>query len=201
MKRIDFLKNTAFAAFSMSIFSNVSKNDNGNFHGDCETSNDILGPFYIENAPSRYDLTWEGLKGTIIEVRGKVYTDNCETPLEKALVEIWHCDTEGEYDNTAKTLKHRAKWVTNENGDYAFKTIIPGKYLNGKLYRPSHIHFRVRAKEHKALVSQIYFAGDPHIEEDPWASKPKAQHRILPFIPEDVNGNLVVNFDIHLRKQ
>jgi protocatechuate 3,4-dioxygenase beta subunit len=48
---------------------------------------------------------------------------------------------------------------------------LPEKYLNGKLFRPAHIHFRVTAAEE--LVSQIYFMGDPNITEDPWASKKK----------------------------
>ena len=64
--------------------------------------------------------------------------------------------------------------------------------------RPAHIHYRVTAEGHKELISQLYFHGDPHIEKDPWASRPSAQQRILPIILEDVNANLVVNFDIFL---
>ena len=85
-------------------------------------------------------------------------------------------------------------------GEYAFKTILPGKYLNGRLYRPAHIHYRVTAKKSKELVSQIYFQGDPHIIEDPWASSKKAVHRVLPIVLEDLKGNLAVNFDVYLGK-
>ena len=67
------------------------------------------------------------------------------------------------------------------------------------LCRPAHIHYRVTEKNNKELVSQIYFQGDPHIAKDPWASKEKAELRILPISLEDTKGNLAVNFDIFLK--
>ena len=115
------------------------------------------------------------------------------------MVEIWHCDTEGKYDNGTKAFRLRAGLNTNNKGEYAFTTILPGKYLNGALYRPAHIHVRVTEKNSKELISQIYFKGDPHIVKDPWASKDKAKHRILEIAPADINGNLAINFDIYLK--
>ncbi len=199
MKRKDFLKKSAMAAFAVSTFGVVKASGAKGFKGDCETTNDILGPFYKPNAPLKEDLTFPGLKGVNVRLKGKVYGSDCETQLKNALVEIWHCDTEGAYDNVH--FKHRGRRKTNEKGEYAFQTILPGKYLNGRLYRPAHIHFRVTAPGHKELVSQIYFEGDPHINEDPWASKDEAEHRILPIALEDTNGSLAVTFDIYLRKK
>lgn len=198
MNRKEFLTSASLAAFSISCFGTVTKNEN-HFEGDCDTTNDILGPFYRPDAPTRYDLTEKGLQGSVIELKGVIYKSDCQTPLQNALVEIWHCDTEGVYDNESPKFNQRAKWFTNEKGEYAFKTILPGKYLNGKLYRPAHIHYRVSEENSKELVSQLYFQGDPHIVEDPWASKKKAELRILPIILEDTNGNLAVNFDIYLK--
>lgn len=198
MDRKKFLITASLAAFSISTFGRIEKTDDESFRGDCDTTNDILGPFYRANAPTRSDLTFSGLKGNVITLKGKVYQSDCVTPLENALVEIWHCDTEGNYDNKSSKFLHRAKWRTNADGEYAFKTILPGKYLNGELYRPSHIHYRVTAKGSKELISQIYFEGDPHIQEDHWASQKKAIHRVLPIVLEDTKGNLVVNFDIYL---
>jgi protocatechuate 3,4-dioxygenase beta subunit len=57
----------------------------------------------------------------------------------------------------------------------------------------------VSHKEHKELISQIYFEGDPHITEDPWASDKRAEHRILPIFPKDTNSDLAVTFDIYLK--
>jgi catechol 1,2-dioxygenase len=199
MKRKEFLVSSAIAAFSMSAFGSVVQSMSGSFKGDCETTNDILGPFYRPDAPMREDLTYEGLAGTRITLRGQVFADDCTTPLPNALVEIWHCDTLGEYDNETDEYRHRASLKTNEMGEYRFHTIVPGKYLNGRLYRPSHIHYRVTEKNSSELISQIYFAGDPHIKADPWASDKKAEHRILPIVPHDVAGNLAIQFDIYLR--
>lgn len=197
MDRKKFLMTTGLAAFSISAFGSVKKLDHV-FAGDCETTNDILGPFYRPNAPTRQNLTSEGLKGSTIALKGRVFGADCVTPIKGALVEIWHCNTEGEYDNDSKDFHQRAQWSTNAKGEYSFKTILPGKYLNGKLFRPAHIHFRVSAKDSKDLISQIYFKGDPHITEDPWASQKKADLRILPIALEDTKGTLAVNFDIFL---
>lgn len=171
----------------------------GKFSSDCATTNDILGPFYRKNAPVRNDLRIKGVPGNQITIKGTVFGDDCKTPLTNAKVEIWHCDTKGNYDNDTKEYKHRATIHTDHKGDYSAITIIPGKYLNGRLYRPAHIHFRVSAPKHKELISQIYFEGDPHITEDPWASQKKAEHRILPVFPDDINSNLGVKFDIYLK--
>ena len=197
MDRKGFLKKASLAAIAVSTFGTVLGNGE-KFTGDCETTNDILGPFYRPDAPTRQDLTYNDLKGVRIALKGKVFGADCTTPLKGALVEIWHCDTEGNYDNESGDFLQRAKWETNKKGWYAFYTILPGKYLNGRQYRPAHIHFRVSAPGHKELISQIYFQGDPHIDDDPWASDERAKLRILPISLEDTNGNLAVNFDISL---
>ncbi len=201
MDRKKFIISTSLTAFAMTTFGSVIKSASGKFIGDCDTTNDILGPFYRKNAPIRSDLTYEGLVGTKIILKGKVFKSDCVTALKDALVEIWHCDTEGKYDNDTKEFRQRASLKTNEKGEYSFTTILPGKYLNGELYRPSHIHFRVTEKNSKELVSQIYFKGDPHISKDPWASQEKAKFRILQITPEDIKGNLAIIFDIYLKEK
>ncbi|MCB9251974.1 MAG: hypothetical protein H6605_05870 [Flavobacteriales bacterium] len=198
MDRKKFITGTITAAFSLSAFGKIFENRDGSFKADCKTTNDILGPFYKSGSPVRSDLTFEGLEGNVIQLEGQVFKSDCITPLHEALVEIWHCNTKGEYDNSEKGFKHRGSFLTGKDGKYTFKTILPGKYLNGEVYRPSHIHYRVTAKNTSELISQIYFKGDPHIEKDPWASNKKAIHRILPIIPAQINGRLTVKFDIYM---
>jgi protocatechuate 3,4-dioxygenase beta subunit len=200
MDRKKFLISSSLTAIALTTFGCVVASSDGTFKGDCSTTNDILGPFYRPDAPNRSDLTYEGLAGARITLKGKVYQSDCTTPLKDALVEIWQCNTQGEYDNDSDDFNLRGSLSTNENGEYSFLTIIPGKYLNGRLYRPAHIHYRVTAQDHRELISQIYFKGDPHITEDPWASQEKAQLRILEITPEDLHGNLAINFDIYLGK-
>lgn len=201
MDRRNFIGGAAWMAFSMSVFGSVVKKSDGSFGGNCQTTKDILGPFYRPDAPIRKDLTYSGLKGTIVNLRGKVFSEDCSTPLKNVLVEIWHCNAEGQYDNESKEFNQRARAYTDETGNYSFKTILPGKYLNGELFRPSHIHFRVSSEQTKELVSQIYFRGDPDIAKDPWASIPKANERVLEIFPEDTKGNLMVKFDIYVSKK
>lgn len=206
MDRKKFLVTASLAAFSISACANVKvdgesgkidkPDGEGELVGQCATTSDILGPFYRANAPVRTDLTFEGLEGSVVEIKGRILAEDCISPVEDALVEIWHCNTEGEYDNDTDQYLHRGVQTTTATGEYTFKTILPGKYLNGRLYRPAHIHFRITSPSTKELVSQIYFMGDPHITEDPWASQDKAADRIRPIILEDVKGNLVVNFDV-----
>ena len=198
MNRKKFLLGASMAAFSFSVVGSVIKQEDDRFTGDCQTTKDILGPYYRPDAPLRQDMLYEGLPGSRIRVRGKVYSGDCHTPLKDALVEIWHCDTKGYYDNDTSAYLHRAGWKSDANGDYAFQTILPGKYLNGREFRPAHIHFRVTAAGHKELVSQIYFKGDPHIAADRWASAKAAQHRILEIFPENEFSDLTVQFDIYL---
>jgi protocatechuate 3,4-dioxygenase beta subunit len=199
MDRKSFIKKTGLAVFSMSMIGKVMEASPGIFSSECATTNDILGPFYRPDAPVRNDLRIKGVPGNEIEISGTVFENDCKTPLSNAKVEIWHCDTAGNYDNDSKEFRHRAIINTDKNGHYSALTILPGKYLNGRLYRPAHIHFRVSGAGHKELISQIYFQGDPHITEDPWASKKKAEHRILPLFPDDVKSSLGVKFDIYLK--
>ena len=202
MNRKKFLSTStlALAALSTSTYGKVKKVDD-EYVGDCNTTNDILGPFYRPKAPLRKDLTYPGLTGTVIQLQGCVYNPDCTTPLPNALVEIWHCNTEGEYDNNSKAFNLRARWYTDEEGRYSFKTILPGKYLNAGQFRPAHIHFRITAKHKKELISQIYFTGDPQIGEDPWASAEQAALRILPIRLGDTKGNLMVDFDVYLARE
>jgi len=197
MNRKSFLSKMSFAAIGLSVFGQVKANNNEVFISDCATTNDILGPFYRPNAPLGSNLTYEGIKGTLITIEGLVFSD-CDRPLSDAQIEIWHCNSAGAYDNESAKYQQRGRFITAEDGVYKFQTIFPGKYLNGKLYRPAHIHFRVTAPNHQELISQIYFVGDPHIELDHWASQEKATSRILPISPVAIDGSLLVNFNIHL---
>jgi len=167
------------------------------FAGDCATTDDILGPFYRPEAPDRSDLTYASLKGLPLVVEGRIFQSDCTSPLKGAKVEIWQADHKGAYDNNSDKFRGRGLQIADDDGKYSFKTIYPGRYKNGRLYRPSHIHFRVTGAGHKELISQIYFQGDPYIAEDPWAGADKAELRVLPFAKTD-DGYQKVVFDVYL---
>jgi protocatechuate 3,4-dioxygenase beta subunit len=163
---------------------------------DCVTTEDILGPFYKAGAPFRENVVpLDSNMGAPLVIEGKVFAE-CNTVLNNAIVEIWNADDEGTYD-TSEEFRFRGRYKTGADGVYRFKTIVPGRYLNGGTFRPSHIHFRITASGYQELVSQIYFKDDPFIESDPWAGSPKASERIL-TIGNDANGTDTVNFNIYL---
>ncbi|MBF25494.1 MAG: hypothetical protein CMP49_03125 [Flavobacteriales bacterium] len=176
---------------------------------DCVTSSDLLGPFYIEDSPNVSILTPPEITSDFLLITGTVYANDCITPIPNAVVDIWHAN-KGTYDqntnsyldanyddNYATPPYYRAKIYTDSNGNYAYQTIMPGKYENGSYYRPSHIHYKSSFLEENELTTQLYFEGDSSLEIDPWSSNPSAQNRII-SLTTDENNNLNGVFDIVL---
>ena len=196
--RREFLKKTTLFAFAVSTpVLNSCRGDNPAKTPEetCVTTPDILGPFYKAGAPFKEDISASS-SATPLIMEGRVLKD-CDTVLPGAIVEIWNADENGSYDISTE-FKFRGQCQTQQNGMYRFKTIIPGRYLNGNTYRPSHIHFRITAPGYGELVSQVYFKDDPFINGDPWASTAKASERIL-IVKRNIDGMDTVNFDIYLK--
>jgi protocatechuate 3,4-dioxygenase beta subunit len=132
----------------------------------CEaTADNIEGPFYKAGAPSRARFVADRDPGERLVLAGTVRSTSCD-PLANATLDIWHADARGGYDNDGWGL--RGSLVTDALGRFRVDTIVPGRYLNGKRYRPSHIHVKVRVKGRQELTTQLYFEGDPYIEGDPF---------------------------------
>jgi protocatechuate 3,4-dioxygenase beta subunit len=160
---------------------------------DCITTDDILGPFFIEGVPNTNVIAPQ-IKGTArMFITGTIYAKDCITPIPNALIDVWQANNVGEYED----IDYRGKIYSDENGNYSFETIQPGKYLNGSEYRPSHIHFKVTYLNNPSLITQLYFEGDTSIDNDPWASDVDAENRIIP-LSIDNNQNLNGVFDIYL---
>ena len=199
INRREFISRTGMIAIASSMPGFVScdaENPNKLQGKDCHTTADILGPFYKAGAPFRVDIIPSDDTNAPLIVRGKVFGD-CDTELEDSVVEIWNANAVGEYDNA--TFGFRGRHKTGSDGVYVFKTIVPGRYLNGGEFRPSHIHFRITAPDYQELVSQIYFKDDPFIAGDPWAGDPRASERIL-ATGKDENDTDTITFDIYLKR-
>ncbi len=142
------------------------------------TDDNIEGPFFKANAPSRVVLMKSGAKGTRLFLSGSVVDTRCR-PIPGAVMEVWQADHRGDYDNRGFTF--RARLQTRSNGGFDIKTIIPGRYLNGRRYRPAHIHVKLHAKGHASLTTQLYFQGDPYNQGDPFIRRslimPLRNHR------------------------
>lgn len=147
---------------------------------DCVTTSDIEGPFYIAGAKETTELAPANAPGTKMLITGTVYANDCKTPIANAVVDVWHANDDGGYED----VDYRGVIETDTSGKYAFTSVLPGKYLNGAAYRPRHLHYKVSAPDIDAnlvLTTQVYFDGDTSIPADPWASDEDAKERIIPL--------------------
>jgi len=200
MKRRSFIRDSSLIAFSIGVFGKI-RWDGKAYVGEDPTTTDILGPFYRPGAPFRTDLVQAGTKGEILHFSGTILGKDGKTPVKNALVEIWHCNEDGVYDNTSDDYIYRSSWKTGDNGAYHFRTILPVPYKAGAtLTRPAHIHMRISGTKMQDLVTQVYFKGDKHIAEDMSSSDPKSLHRILDISMNDKKEK-VVKFDIVLKDE
>ncbi len=152
------------------------------------TQAEVMGPFYRFGAPFKAQLAGPDEPGQRLIISGTVYGADCKTPLPNALLDIWQANDAGQYDTTTPgnfTEKHdfhlRGMLYTDENGRYEIETIIPGRYpippgLPGLeqyagLTRPAHIHVKAMHALHVPITTQLYFAGDPYLADDPWGSR------------------------------
>lgn len=143
---------------SLPFFGRAAKMKSPVLSESCKTQKDAEGPFYKEGSPARTVIEREG---TQLTITGRILkASDCSTPVGGALLDIWHCDAKGKYDNEG--FKCRGIVTSDASGRYAFTTIYPPPYDS----RPRHIHVKVRANGFSELTSQIYFKGDPNIRND-----------------------------------
>ena len=117
------------------------------------------GPYFTPNSPERWELREPGMTGLPILLTGHVVTQRCE-PIAGALVELWHADDAGTYDNEGYRL--RGHQFTDAAGVYRFSTIVPGSYPG----RTRHFHLKFQAPGKPVLTTQFYFPGEPGNERD-----------------------------------
>lgn len=121
---------------------------------DDVTPPQTAGPFYTPNSPERTSLREPDITGTPLTVTGFVLTTAC-APVVGALVDFWHADDSGQYDNVGYKL--RGHQFTDEQGRYTLETIVPGLYPG----RTRHIHVKVQATNRPVLTTQLYFPDEP----------------------------------------
>jgi protocatechuate 3,4-dioxygenase beta subunit len=195
MKRRNFIKNAALCAVAVSTSGFIRFNGD-HFEGDCETTTDILGPFYRPGAPVRRDMRMPNAKGQLVVLSGNVKHKDCTTPLKNACVEIWHCDGSGVYDNDSPDFNYRAKTYSDETGNYQFDTIIPVPYeVGGGVVRPAHFHIMFSAEGYQSLITQLYFTGDKYLAKDASSASLTAKKRIL-NINDGAGGEKSVSFNV-----
>ncbi|MGD9852349.1 MAG: hypothetical protein AB7T38_13890 [Nitrospirales bacterium] len=123
-------------------------------------------------------------QGQMVYLRGQVLDAKTGQPIPDTVLILWSASASGRYNHKGddgmysfphpKTgeMIHRThdehfqywgKATTNHQGEYWFKTVVPGFYpidLRAGLYRPSHLHFKILPPGSPAFVTQLYFRGD-----------------------------------------
>ena len=93
--------------------------------GDEPTVPETEGPFFKPKSPQRSDLREPATKGKPFELSGYVLTKSCR-PVLGAVVDLWHADENGEYDNVG--FRYRGHVITEPDGAFRFHTIVPALY-------------------------------------------------------------------------
>jgi protocatechuate 3,4-dioxygenase beta subunit len=118
------------------------------------TVRETEGPFFKPRSPERSDLREPGAGGSSFELSGFVLTRSCR-PLNGAVVDLWHADDKGEYDNVG--FRYRGHVITAPDGTFRFRTIVPALYSG----RTRHYHVKVQAPGSRLLTTQLYFPNEP----------------------------------------
>ena len=214
--RRSFLKLGATSVGSLLIAAPVSKA----VAGACGiTPVQTSGPFYPGEQKFHPDndltqvtgRTGKAL-GQVIYVRGKAVNTAC-APVRGATVEIWQACASGKYNhpddpNTAEmdpNFKYWGEATTDQNGQYLFKSIVPGAYpADTNWMRPPHVHFKVSKLGFHELTTQMYFKGNKFNKQDLILNKISPSERtsvLVDFQPSPTEFEadaLVGHFDITL---
>ena len=150
------------------------------------TENTVLGPFYVDGAPSRGlgESICDDGQGEELVVHGRV-TDLEGNPVADAVIDAWQASADGFYDNQQPGVQPefnlRGVFKTDAQGRYWFRTVKPTYYpipkdgpvgimlegLGCDNMRPAHIHFIVAKEGYDTVTTHIFDSEDPYLEADP----------------------------------
>ncbi len=148
------------------------------------TSSSVLGPFHVSGAPP---LPIGGdmkrhYGGPVLLAEG-VIRDTEGHPIAGAELDIWQTAPNGLYasqDEEQDTYSFHGLMSVGDDGRYAFTTVKPVEYTvpsDGPVgdilracgrhpWRPSHLHFIVKAPGYRSLVTEIFPDNDPYLDQD-----------------------------------
>jgi hydroxyquinol 1,2-dioxygenase len=150
------------------------------------TETTVLGPFYVGEhriTPHGANIS-EGIDGEPMFVQSRV-TDLAGKPLAGAEIDVWHADDDGFYDSQKPDYAThgpslRARFVTDADGRFSFRTILPCSYpipTDGPVgdlisatkrhpMRPAHVHFLVKADGYEPLITHVFLDADEYLRSD-----------------------------------
>jgi catechol 1,2-dioxygenase len=120
--------------------------------------------------------------GTPLTFQGTV-TDLDGSPVDGAVVDLWHADDDGYYSQFAPGIPEwnlRGIIHTGADGRFTFHTVQPAPYqipTDGSCgaliaaagwhpWRPAHLHLKVSAAGKLPITTQLYFDGGDYVDDD-----------------------------------
>ncbi len=179
---------------------------------------EIEGPFYPTVVPADQDFDLTLIKGKSVRAKGEaVYVvgrviDENGTAIKNATVDLWQANASGRYRHPFDTSKapldeNFQGWAivqSGEQGNFRFKTIVPGAYaVSQDWIRPPHIHFKVSKRGFVELTTQMYFAGEELNKIDRLLqrkSKKKQKAMIATQTGKKSTGEKIYTYNIVLKK-
>jgi protocatechuate 3,4-dioxygenase beta subunit len=158
------------------------------------------GPFYPIEDQADKDVDLTRVKGKIRSARGQVVILkgvisglDCK-PIKGAMIEIWQACDSGKYNHPGDpnpaaldpNFQYWGRAVTNDKGEYSFKTIKPGRYrATADWVRPPHIHVKIHLRGYEELITQVYFADESELN---------SRDRLLQALNSNDQKDLVIDF-------
>jgi len=149
------------------------------------TPGSVLGPFHTVGSPwqdNPADLS-VGNAGQVVLLRGRVLGPG-GAALADARIDFWQNADNGLYwqlDPTQPQDNLRCQLKVDDAGRFAIRSIRPRPYqvptdgpvwhdlaapAGRSAWRPAHVHLIVSAPGHRLLVTEIFDAEDPHLDND-----------------------------------
>ncbi len=153
---------------------------------DGATPRTIEGPLYVAGAPVEEGEAQlddgSDTESDLMHLSGKVVDAATGEVIPNATVEVWHCNSKGNYsffDQSQSDFNMR-RTIKTDNGQYTARSIVPSGYsvppgnpteqlltlLGRHGSRPAHIHFFVHAPGYRHLTTQINLSDDPFCHDD-----------------------------------
>ena len=117
------------------------------------TPSQTEGPYFLPGSPERASLLEADSPPERLTLDASVVLRDCR-PAAGALLEFWHCDERGLYDNAG--YRYRGHLFADGEGRFRLQTIFPAIYPG----RARHVHVKVQARNGPVLTTQLYFPGD-----------------------------------------
>jgi len=184
-----------------------------------ETETTVLGPFHASSPNIKNgDNIAKNVVGKKCIVSGSILNINND-PIAEASLEVWQSGPDGLYDvqKGNEVVDLRATLISLEDGSYLFRTVKPQFYpipvdgpvgdlltkLDRHPFRPAHIHFMVKAKGYKDLITHVFIDGDKYLQSDTVFAVKKSLIRKLEDGIDNVTNEKCyhLNFDIVMENQ